>query len=274
MKISHRVIVVAIAGCVLTACGQGSQGPPTINQVNPGASNYSKLQLAVGTANLYGTAVGLNVVSTLRQPNGDSAVLVDTPALTGPFSLPPAGAAGSGVDQYSTLPSGPSASESSNGNNDITGTPQTVRPGTPVCDQATTCPDGTPPNTTTFGQSGGVFGLGLAPFNHTNSGTPATYVPYTEPLYDTSGNQFTPWGGPPAFDPNHDGMGTRDGTFNLGAQLLGVAEGLTTFTGVIARPGQYNLSVVVPTGIIRAGNPASPRSPLRPVSPRRDYSRR
>src|SRR5579859_2977620 len=70
------------ASAALAACTAAGTPGPTINAVNP---NYGRLQFAVGTANLYGTTTGLNVVSTLRQPNGHSAYGVDTPTITGPF---------------------------------------------------------------------------------------------------------------------------------------------------------------------------------------------
>lgn len=251
-----RLLVVGAAAATLAACSTGASGNVPYTSVNPVSPSYSKLQMAVGTANVAGVATGLNVVTTLRQPNGNSAVLVDTPTLTGPFTLPAAGAAGGGVDAYSTLPAGPSASEVAAGAT-ISGTPQTVRPGTPVCDSAAPC-GSTAPNTTTFGQSGGVFGLGFAPYNsQANTGQAASYVPYHEPLYDATGDAFLPWGGPPAFDPNKDGMGTRDGTFYLGAGVVGVAEGLTTFENVTPGTGTYNLSVVIPTGFDGSGNPTT-----------------
>jgi hypothetical protein len=146
-----------LAGC----SGGGSNGIPKISSVNP--ISTGKLQIAVGTANLYGTVSGLNVVSTYRQAGGLSNVTVDTPTITGPFTLPAASAAGSGVDPYSTLPGGPSAEEVAVGR-EITGTSQAVHIGTPACDQTTPCSEpvvggGTQsvaPNTSTFGQSGGV----------------------------------------------------------------------------------------------------------------------
>ena len=240
-----------LAGC----SGGGSNGIPAIHSVNP--LSTGKLQFVVGTANLYGTGSGLNVVSTYRQASGLSNVTVDTPTIHGPFTLPAKSAAGGGVDPYSTLPGGPSAQEVSIGH-EIAGTSQTVHPGTPACDSALPCSElnangGTvtiTPNTTTFGQSGGVFTNGLAPGNYTNQGVASSYVPYSEPLYDTtSGNTFTPFGGPPAFDPNHDGLGVRDGLFNLGAGVLGIPEGISTFAGVGVAAGTYTLSVQVPTGV-------------------------
>jgi hypothetical protein len=101
------------------------------------------------------------------------------------------------------------------------------------------------PNTSTFGQSGGVFVNGLSPGNATNQGVAASYVPYEEPLYAPS---FYPFGGPPAFDPDGNGMGLRDGLNNLGAGVYGIPEGFTLFQGVTPSTGTYHLNLVVPTG--------------------------
>jgi hypothetical protein len=269
------ILTCATAGVMLSACTQGATGPPSISAVNP--LTNSKLQMAVGTANVAGLASGFNVVSTMRQPNGLSAVLVDTPTLTGPFTLPAAQGAVNGIDPYSTscafiLPpgpppppgcrsnlvhplGGPSAQEVAVGGT-LSGTSQFLLAGTPVCDSNAPC-NGIPPNTTTFGQSGGVFGMGLAPYNNTNLGVAYSYVPYIEPMFDTTGgggtNTYTPWGGPPAFDPNHDNMGTRDGLFNLGAPILGVGEGITMFEHVTPATGTYTLSVEIPTSPTTSG---------------------
>src|SRR5579862_4594753 len=110
MKTFHKaaalVSIVAIAGC-----GANSAGVP-ISSVNPTSPSYGKLQFAVGTANIYGTATGLNVVSTLRQPAGTSAIGVSTPSITGPFTFAggiamAAPANGSLADPYTTLFSNP-----------------------------------------------------------------------------------------------------------------------------------------------------------------------
>jgi hypothetical protein len=254
-----------LAGC----SGGGSNGIPQISSVNP--TSTGKLQFAVGTANLYGSATGLNVVSTYRPANGLSNVTVDTPTIKGPITLPAASAAGNfrvdpntgaSIDPYSTLvdgpgstPDGPSAQEVAL--REITGTSQFIHPGTPVCDQATPCTEpnaagGTVtvgPNSSTFGQAGGVFTNGISPGNYTTNGVPISFVPYTEPIYDTSVNAFEPFGGPPAFEnSNGNGLGLRDGLSNLGAGVLGIPLGITTFAGVAAGTGAYTLSVVVPTG--------------------------
>jgi hypothetical protein len=105
------------------------------------------------------------------------------------------------------------------------------------------------PNTSTFGQAGGVFVNGISPGNSTTSGTATSYIPYTTPLYDiTSGYTFTPFGGPPAFPGDKYGLGLRDGLFNIGSGEVGVPLGITTFAGVGVATGTYTLSLQVPTG--------------------------
>jgi hypothetical protein len=247
----------AVAG-LLAGCEAGASGPngiPKISTVDP--LSTGKLQFAVGTANLYGMLTGLNVVSTYRQSNGLSNVLVNTPTITGPFTLPASNPAGGlSFDSYSTLYGGPSVEEVAAGG-EITGTSQNVHPGTPACDSTTACSDpsatggnvSVAPNTSTFGQAGGVFTNGIAPGNSTTAGTAASYVPYSEPMYDTTtGNAFTPFGGPPAFPGDKYGLGLRDGLFNIGSGVVGVPLGITTFANVGVSTGTYTLSVQVPTG--------------------------
>ncbi len=251
-------IGLAAVSALLAGCGGGSNGIPSISSTNP--LSTGALQFAVGTANLFGTNSGLNVVSTYRKAGGLSNVLVDTPTITGPFTLPAAAAAGGeGFDPYSTLPGGPSVEEVAV-KATITGTSQSLHPGTPVCDQLTACNDSgvsVAPNTSTFGQAGGVFTNGISPGNYTNGGVASSYVPYTEPLFDTdpkvSPYAFVDFGGPPAFDPDGTGLGLRDGLNSLGAGVLGIPEGITTFADVVASPGTYTLSVSVPTGVSSYG---------------------
>jgi hypothetical protein len=238
------------------------------------SSSVTRVQFAVGTANIYGTSTGLNVVSTMRQPNGTSSCGVNTPTITGPFVNTNAAVAADGAsfaDPYTTLyfmgsgppqqGAGPSIPETSAAAFTITGTAQTVHPGTPFCDTVgvppagfTQCPAGIPPNTTTFGQSGGDFAMGIAPYNVVaNTANAYGYAPYPQPMYDNGSTHptFFPWGGPPAFDPDGNGMGTRDGLIILGtdsfgfAYFLGVAEGITLFEGVTPAAGTYNLNVNV-----------------------------
>lgn len=219
------ILAVGVAGCT-----SGSTGPPDQRSVNPAAQ--SVLQFAVGTANIAGTP-GMNVVVTNRQPNGLSAVLLDTPTLTGPFTLPAVTGAADG--QGSTAKAGPAQGELDGtlcGKPCITGTPQFT-------------PGGAPAFASTFGASGGAFGLAFAPANSTPTSTTNIYQPYQVPLYGAK--LFTPWGGPPAYDPAGDGKGTRDGTFaDTTVGILGVSLGLDIFKGVAVAPGPYNLSLNIP----------------------------
>lgn len=286
-----RLVCTLAALLGLTACTSGSTGAPPINQTNPHDPRFAVLQFAVGTANLYGNGnPALNVVSTLRQPDGTSATGVNTPSISGPFVFnlgPIAGnggppAPGGNSDLYPTIFLGsPSLPETSAPAPVISGTSQTIHPGTPFCDTSVpkagfvTCPASIAPNDTTFGQSGGVFANGLAPFNAAaGSGQAYTYQPYVLPIFAGSTtvlppatadtvHQFIPWGGPPAFDPTCfeppppgfcDGMGTRDGIFpilnpdNFGAPVfLGVGEGVTVFEFVTPHLGVYTLSTQIGT---------------------------
>lgn len=261
-----RAALAASTAALLAACSAGGTSGPPITSVNPGSPSYSALQFVVGTANIYGdtSAIpGLNVVSTFRQTTGQSATGVNTPAITGPFGItaPDVSTSAPGPDPYSTiLLNGPSYQEVQSGANSITGTPQNVLPGTPQCDgngapsPFVACQGGIAPNTSSFGQSGGVFAMGLAPYNAVAStGQASSYAPYAQPIYDTSGHtQFVPWGGPPAFDPDGTGLGERDGVGAINGSdgfgdpyFLGVAEGITVFSNVNASAGKYTLNVAI-----------------------------
>ena len=215
----------------LTACsgsGTSPQKPTTQNL------NANVLQVAVGTANLYGDLAGggstsyfgsgLNVATTYRQSKthlspGDSAVAVSAPTLSGPFTLNiPVGTGGAGT-AYSTIATGPAPVEI--GGSSITATGQTST------------------IVTTFGTAGGVSGLGIEPFNfNSENGTPYSYVPYTVPAYDptTDTNFFSPEGYPPAF-PSLAGTGSPAAAYS---------EGIDVFAQVTPVAGPYTLSVSVP----------------------------
>jgi hypothetical protein len=278
MKRLSRSVLGLAASCALCACGGNAVGGPPISQSALGNPNYAKLQFFVGTANVYGSPqAGLNVVATFRQPSGASATGVNTPSLTGPFAMTAHAvpAVGSLADPYTTLwfsPNGgtlfqqiggPSLPEKNASPQAITGTSQALKAGTPWCDATgqapagfTTCAPGIAPNATTFGQSGGVFAMGLGPYNTVAStGQSYSYAPYAQPLYDDGSLPlFVPWGGPPAFDPDGNGMGTRDGLIVLGGDSfgqpyeLGVPEGLTAWSGLVPHTGTYTLTIKI--GII------------------------
>lgn len=242
------VTAVAFAGC-----SSSGTNPQPVTAVNP---LQGKLQVAVGTANLFGgtaaAATGLNVVSSFRQVSGQQSVglsetLVNSPTLTGPMTLP--AQTGTADDYGATIVTGPTAAEQSSAT--MTSTPQ-------IDALATTIP------ATTFGVSNGVFSSGIEPFNETvvsgagaqPAGEPITYVPNVVPVYDPVSsdlNAFIPWGGPPSFDPNGTGRGTRDGNGEP-SSVLGVEEGLDVFEGVVGRTGTYTLKVVIPTSSTSNGS--------------------
>ena len=248
LRFSAGAICTAYA---LSACTAGQTGPPTQTTVNPVAAGQSVLRLAVGTANVAGTAgLGLNVVATLRNPHGQSAVNVNTPRLTGPFRLPAAQApaapfypyAAVGQTPYdanSTANVGPSALE-------VAG----AFIGASVQPQAGVTSG---PNST-FGTSGGVFGNGFDPGNYGTSGVPASFYPYYQPFYagspyttagsvNVASNAFLPAGGPPAFDPAGNGHGATGANFPAGGPSLGI----NAFAAVTPAAGTYTLAVAVPT---------------------------
>jgi hypothetical protein len=266
------VLAAAAAGSVFAACGNQAQAPPSTTSVAP---TTGKLVFAVGTANIFGATAnasgfgttGLNVAVSYRI--GKNSVLNSTPKITGPFKLPsiadscPAPAAANnppgcgGVDPFSTGPLAPSVYELAQSTGTIEGTLQTVRPNDPICDAATTCTSiNETPNATTFGQSAGVFALGILPSNSTNNGTPYSYQPLPQPFYDSSTGVTIPWGGPPTFDPDGKGDGVRDGyndnALNTGVQ--GVSLGIDVFEGVTTPAGAYTMSLQIPNGISSSGS--------------------
>jgi hypothetical protein len=243
------VLAMVALGATVAGCSASATQPYAAHQVNPLAGD---LQVAVGTANIYGdelgsSNIGTNVVETFRQVAGgthpgDTDAFVTTPSLAGPFTLP--ATAGTADGFGATIETGPGPTEVSTGV--MTGTAQ-PNPG----DQ-TIAPS-------TFGVSTNASGFGLEPFNFTsvngnNGGTPDSYVPYTQPLYDpgspagadTDADAFVPWGGPPAYDPDKDGLGTRDGE-QFPPGVVGVSLGLDVFENVAPKVGTYTFSVVVPT---------------------------
>lgn len=221
----YRTSLFALALLGITACtsGNGAQEP----SFQSADLTQTKLQLAVGVATFNDGTKGLNVVETFRQPNGLSAVLLDTPSLTGPFTVP---SGSGGID---------------GGTNHITGSPQALPGQTAV--------------KSTFGQSGGAFAYGFAPENSTTGGA-ASYALYAAPFYAADGTLTSNApasgmlsdppivsgaptndsyrGGPPAY-PN-----VRNGTF---PGFFGYPLGYTTFA-LAPVAGTYALSVNVPSG--------------------------
>lgn len=221
MKVQH-LISAALAGALLAGCAaNGTSVTPNVTQANL-ASNT--LQFAVGTANIgsLGT-VGLNTVVTYRQPSGASAVLTDTPTITGPatFAVP-------------VTPTGAACANTSNncpwtidsGTNHISGVPQTFNPSVSTA--------------ATFATSGGAFGYGFGPYNSSSTGA-SVYVgspsPYRMPFYSTSGStskNLRYIGGPPAYP------FFNDGTYPTG--FLGYLQGFTDYNAAPVA-GSYSLNV-------------------------------
>ncbi len=239
-----RLILTGAIAIALTACSANPNSP--IAPTNPAVIQNNVLQFAVGTARLPNGTFGLNVVTTFRQPTGgfapgDSGALVDTPTLTLPAAVAGTAGVASSYDALSTALTGPATGEI--GTTSIGGSSQAA--GTTTV--------------TTFGQSGGAFGLGLEPFNAygpanapsvTKIGTPFQVAPYPVPLYDTVANdpnQFVPWGGPPAFVlPNSSGNSVV-GNSNYPTGTAGISEGLDVFASIApVANGSYGLSVSVP----------------------------
>jgi hypothetical protein len=220
------------AALLLASCGSltsGNSQLPPVTSVN--LSNIGKLQLAVGTAKLATGTVGLNVVTTFRQANGLSAVLVDTPSITGP--------SGFIVPTTPTLTAGGlGGSGSDAGTSSITSIGQTASLATPS----------PPPDT--FGVGGGVFASGLEPFNETEGNSayypgktaisglsPSFEEPFYATEYDSTGTPTQPLLiGPPAVP-----------FFNDGSYPSGFAGYQTGFTAFQATPvtGTYNMTVIV-----------------------------
>lgn len=247
---STRILAAAAAaGLLLGGCGgggNGSSGIPSTTSTNP--TSVGKLSFAVGTANIQGT-IGLNVAAVYRASDGLSASLTNTPTISGPakFFTGATAATADGADFYSTIPGGPGVLDISSGT--ITGTPQTLQYGTAVAT-----------NTSSFGQSGGVFSQAISPGNESVSSNQAfSYRPYDIDVYqatfasaaaDKNNAADVPFGGPPAFDPDGNGMGLRDGLNTLKYGVLGIPEGFTAFaaTGLTPAAGAYTMSLSVPTG--------------------------
>ncbi len=221
-----RAFGAALLVLGLGACSGSGTNPVSSTKANLGSDS---LQFAVGTANVQGR-IGTNFVSTFRQGvgqtnPGDSGALVSSVTIAGPFTAP--ATAGTADGFHATVVTGPGPTDAGHGT--LTSTGQLAA------------------NPTTFGQSGGAFGLGIEPWNANANGAPDGVAPYPAPLFDAAAdaNQFVPWGGPPAFDPDGTGEGTRDGQV-FPAGTLGVSEGLDVFLMTPA-VGPYALTVTVPT---------------------------
>ncbi|HKU68235.1 MAG TPA: hypothetical protein VJP85_10705 [Candidatus Baltobacteraceae bacterium] len=144
---AFRACGPVLIAALLAACStNGGAQLPSVSQA-PLQSNT--LQLAVGTANIgQDGTVGLNVVATLRQPSGASAVLANQPTLTLPAGmLVPAGAPGA----YGGIVAGIGANVDA-GTNHISASPQVPLNNAGLINS-------------TFGTFTGVFSYGFGPFN-------------------------------------------------------------------------------------------------------------
>jgi hypothetical protein len=233
--------LVVILTLALAACSANGSDPKGVTTANVSAN---VLQLQVGTANLQGVVTGLNVVATYRQPAsggfkpGDSGTLLNSPKLTVPGQLPGTPGAVAPYDPTSTILGGPASAEL---NGHVMGPTSQV-------------PNST--NETTFGLSGGVFGLGIEPYNAygsydapsgINIGAPFQVAPYPVPLYDFAGDAdaFVPWGGPPAFNIAGNGQSVvGSGAYPAGTR--GAELGIDVFATVPPALGAYQLSVIIP----------------------------
>ena len=220
----NATAAIALFGLAVSGCSSGASGiEPPFTAVDLHAN---KVELSVGVATYYnavGVAQGLNTVATFRQPNGFSATLLNTPTLTGPFTVPAASSAGTDA-----------------GTNHISGSPQAL-PGTTALK-------------TTFGQNGGVFAYGFNPENSTTSGA-AQFAKYKQPFFDTldTGATVNFIGGPPAY-PN-----TQTPSYPSGFQ--GFPQGFTIFA-LTPVTGAYNLSVNGPSANNPGATLVSPTATL------------
>jgi hypothetical protein len=249
-KVACTLVVCALAGTQLSGCStNGSASLPSTSQA---PLSQNKLQLAVGTARIGQDAtVGLNVVATLRQPNGLTAVLADTPTLSGPagFTIP---ASMPGAYTGTVATAGPNVDA---GTNHVSASPQVPLSNANLVNS-------------TLGTFTGVFSYGFGPFNCDQNCTNISgYYPGnpngsggngfsssiydgssilaaatksadpTQPLPFFSADPFDYLVGPPAVP------FFNDGTFPLG--FAGYLPGFTVFE-LPPVAGGYSLSVNVP----------------------------
>ncbi|MBV9407710.1 MAG: hypothetical protein JO164_02735 [Candidatus Eremiobacteraeota bacterium] len=247
------------AAALLAGCNAGGLSQtPSVSQAN--LSTVGRLQLAVGTVNI-GTdsnAIGLNVVTTFRQANGLSAVLLDTPTITGPTGFTnTAGAA----KPYDT---------SSDGSNCA---PDTVTAGSDSGTNAISGDQQVASNvfvpSHSLGEAALVGAYGIQPFNASEGSTAfyagninsidcgfgfgrqhtGAYQAYPQPFYlsaaaignirGTLGLHWAPsyLGGPPSYPFYNDGSA-------LGG-FAGFVPGFTTFE-LTPVTGTYSISVNIP----------------------------
>ena len=199
----------------VTPTPQSTPSPTPSPSPSPSPVPNALLQFAVGSANIAGVRVGLNTVATFRQNDGHSAVLFDSPTITGPAGFL-VNSLAAGIDNGTNH-------LSNSGNNSMV--------------------------VSTFGTAGGVFGYGFAPSNAGSSGGGNYAEPFFSTLADAGTNSpvtMLPIGGPPLF-PN-----SRDGSYP--SNFYGYSAGFTAFDSVTLAVGNYGLLVAVPTSAIATTN--------------------
>jgi hypothetical protein len=221
-KHSRNLIALALLGGLVGCTSGQSAVEPAVSGAN---LSLDKATLAVGVATFFNGTQGTNVVATFRQPNGNTATLVNTPSLTGPAAwlvpVAPASAPATGVD---------------GGTNRITAAPQIqngVTSPVPVSD--------------TLAQTGGVFSYGFAPDNASTSGAIVT-TSYSMPFWAAAGFTARSYkGGPPAYPQE------RNGLSGGGTAFIGFPQGfLTLNTAAVA--GTYNLAINVTDSVGNSTN--------------------
>ena len=215
-----RIATALLVGAALTlqACGSLTNGTSVLpSQSQTSLSGLGKATFAVGTATLPNGKTGLNVVAYLREANGSTPYLVDTPSITGPtgFTVPASASAGAdaGTATINATAQGGAAA-------------------------------------TTFGVFGGLYAGGFGPFNATqtsNNFYPGNVAPggpnptFPTPIYGTGAGAAAPVSlliGPPA-----NGV-TPFKNINYPPGFAGYLPGFTAFEAVPV-VGTYNLNVSV-----------------------------
>jgi hypothetical protein len=159
-------LLAALAACT---SGQNASEPPF--QAANLTADTVRLAVGVATFRAPATFKGINTVATFRQPSGLSATLVNTPALTGPFTNTPGTACAANTNTGTSGPTNSGSLDGSTGS--ILGSPQV--------------PPGILANCTTFGTAGGVFAYGFAPENASTSGADV-FTLYAQPFYAKAAN--------------------------------------------------------------------------------------
>jgi hypothetical protein len=247
-----RIVGLLVGGAFAATqvAGCGTNGNAQIPPISQAPLSQNALQLAVGTARIgQDGVVGLNVVATLRQPNGLSAVLADQPTLTGPAGFTVSGAVPGAYP--SSVVASPNVDA---GTAHISGSPQVPLSNANLVNS-------------TLGTFTGVFSYGFGPFNCDQNCTNISgYYPgnpnasggngFSSSIYDGSSivaqavGSADPTQPLPFFssDPFDYLMGPpaepffNDGTFPVG--FAGYLPGFTDFE-MAPVAGQYSLTVNV-----------------------------